>query len=68
MGNPGSGGLRWSEDGRYLAFQSTRRNGRSNDIWLMDFNEEKEGQADRGIAGWFLVGGRSSSPMIISIC
>jgi dipeptidyl aminopeptidase/acylaminoacyl peptidase len=30
--------LRWSRDGRLLAFQSTRRNGRSNDLWLMDPN------------------------------
>lgn len=30
-------GLRWSNDGRYLAFTSTRRDGRSNDIWLFDF-------------------------------
>ncbi|MDT8439243.1 MAG: S9 family peptidase [Wenzhouxiangellaceae bacterium] len=30
-------GLRWSDDGRLLAFTSTRRNGRSNDIWLFDF-------------------------------
>ena len=28
--------LRWSRDGRHLAFQSTRRNGRSNDLWWMD--------------------------------
>ena len=28
--------LRWSRDGRWLAFQSTRRNGRSNDLWIMD--------------------------------
>ena len=26
----------WSRDGRMLAFQSTRRNGRSNDVWIMD--------------------------------
>lgn len=26
----------WSPDGSVLAFQSTRRNGRSNDIWIMD--------------------------------
>ncbi|GAB4192033.1 MAG: S9 family peptidase [Wenzhouxiangellaceae bacterium] len=26
----------WSDDGRWLAFQSTRRNGRANDIWLLD--------------------------------
>jgi dipeptidyl aminopeptidase/acylaminoacyl peptidase len=28
--------LRWSRDGRQLAFQSTRRNGRSNDLWIMN--------------------------------
>jgi dipeptidyl aminopeptidase/acylaminoacyl peptidase len=28
--------LRWSRDGRRLAFQSSRRNGRSNDLWIMD--------------------------------
>lgn len=28
--------LRWSRDGRRLAFQSTRRDGRSNDLWIMD--------------------------------
>jgi dipeptidyl aminopeptidase/acylaminoacyl peptidase len=28
--------LRWSRNGQLLAFQSTRRNGRSNDIWIMD--------------------------------
>lgn len=26
----------WSRDGRKLAFQSTRRNGRNNDLWIMD--------------------------------
>lgn len=36
-GESRNGGLLWSEGGRYLAFQSTRRNGRSNDIWLFDF-------------------------------
>ncbi|MFU8876796.1 MAG: prolyl oligopeptidase family serine peptidase, partial [Wenzhouxiangellaceae bacterium] len=29
--------LTWSDDGRYLAFTSTRRNGRSNDVWMFDF-------------------------------
>lgn len=28
--------VRWSRNGQLMAFQSTRRNGRSNDIWLMD--------------------------------
>ena len=26
----------WSADGKKLAFQSTRRNGRNNDLWIMD--------------------------------
>ncbi|MGD8346731.1 MAG: prolyl oligopeptidase family serine peptidase [Lysobacterales bacterium] len=26
----------WSRDGKKLAFQSTRRNGRSNDLWIMN--------------------------------
>jgi dipeptidyl aminopeptidase/acylaminoacyl peptidase len=28
--------LRWSRDGQRLAFRSTRLNGRSNDVWIMD--------------------------------
>jgi dipeptidyl aminopeptidase/acylaminoacyl peptidase len=28
--------LVWDKQGRRLAYQSTRRNGRSNDIWMMD--------------------------------
>lgn len=36
-GSSRNGALQWSDDGRYLAFQSTRRNGRSNDVWLFDF-------------------------------
>jgi len=35
-GESRNGGLEWSQDGRHLAFQSTRRNGRSNDVWIMD--------------------------------
>ncbi|MGK7297099.1 MAG: S9 family peptidase [Candidatus Wenzhouxiangella sp. M2_3B_020] len=36
-GESRNGRLQWSDDGRYLAFQSTRRNGRSNDVWMFDF-------------------------------
>ncbi|WP_376697118.1 S9 family peptidase [Wenzhouxiangella sp. EGI_FJ10305] len=43
-GESRNGGLEWSQDGRYLAFQSTRRNGRSNDIWMFDFENEREAQ------------------------
>ncbi len=31
--------LVWNKSGTQLAFQSTRRNGRSNDIWLMDISQ-----------------------------
>ena len=34
--------IRWSADGKMLAFQSTRRNGQSNDVWIM-----RPEQADR---------------------
>ncbi len=30
-----NGGIVWSDDGKVMAFQSTRRNGRSNDVWIM---------------------------------
>ena len=36
-GGSRNGALQWSDDGRFLAFQSTRRNGRSNDVWVFDF-------------------------------
>jgi len=36
-GQSRNGALTWSDDGRLLAFQSTRRNGRSNDVWLYNF-------------------------------
>ncbi len=28
--------VEWSPDGKRIAFQSTRRNGRSNDVWVME--------------------------------
>lgn len=28
--------IQWSPDGKWLAYQSTRRNGRSNDVWIMN--------------------------------
>jgi dipeptidyl aminopeptidase/acylaminoacyl peptidase len=43
-GESRNGALEWSEDGRYLAFQSTRRNGRSNDIWMFDFENGREAE------------------------
>ena len=36
--------LLWSPDGRMLAFQSTRRTGRSNDLWLMKVEEPENAE------------------------
>jgi Tol biopolymer transport system component len=35
-GESRNGAVSWSDDGEMFAFQSTRRNGKSNDVWLMD--------------------------------
>ena len=35
-GESRNGAIVWDRDGRQLAFQSTRRNGASNDVWIMD--------------------------------
>ena len=38
-GSSRNGAAEWSRDGRRMAFQSTRRNGRSNDVWIMDVDD-----------------------------
>jgi len=35
-GESRNGAVLWDRDGRRIAYQSTRRNGASNDLWLMD--------------------------------
>lgn len=35
-GSSRNGSIVWSVDGSMLAFQSTRRNGKSNDVWVMN--------------------------------
>jgi dipeptidyl aminopeptidase/acylaminoacyl peptidase len=35
-GSSRNGAALWSPDGRRIAYRSTRRNGRSNDVWVMD--------------------------------
>jgi len=35
-GESRNGALSWSDKGGKLAYQSTKRNGRSNDVWMMD--------------------------------
>ena len=34
-GESRNGGIVWSDDGKLMAFRSTRRNGRANDVWIM---------------------------------
>ena len=41
-GSSRNGGPLWSNGGDMIAFQSTRRNGRSNDIWLMSVENPDE--------------------------
>jgi len=38
-GESRNGALEWNNDGEYFAFQSTKRNGKSNDIWVMNAND-----------------------------
>ena len=40
-GESRNGGVTWSKDGEVIAYQSTRRNGRSNDVWMMDPDDPK---------------------------
>ncbi len=35
-GGSRNGAVLWNRDGSKIAYQSTRRNGRSNDVWMMD--------------------------------
>jgi len=35
-GESRNGAVTWDQDGRRIAYQSTQRNGASNDVWLMD--------------------------------
>ena len=41
-GESRNGAVAWSDDGARIAFQSTRRNGRSNDVWVMDVDSPDE--------------------------
>lgn len=40
-GESRNGAVLWSRDGRRIAFQSTRRNGRSNDVWVMEVDDPR---------------------------
>ncbi len=43
-GESRNGALTWSDNGQWLAFQSTRRNGASNDIWMLSPEKPDEAQ------------------------
>ena len=36
--------VRWSRNGKRIAFQSTQRNGRSNDLWIMDPDKQESAE------------------------
>ena len=38
-GDSRNGGAKWSDDGARIAWTSTRRNGRSNDVWVMSVDD-----------------------------
>jgi dipeptidyl aminopeptidase/acylaminoacyl peptidase len=39
-GESRNGALKWNNNGKKFAFQSTKRNGKSNDIWVMSLENE----------------------------
>ncbi|MBT8091402.1 MAG: alpha/beta fold hydrolase [Gammaproteobacteria bacterium] len=43
-GESRNGAVVWDRQGRRIAFRSTRRNGASNDLWIMDATESGDGE------------------------
>ena len=43
-GQSRNGGALWERNGPRIAYQSTRRNGRSNDVWIMDSNNPESAE------------------------
>jgi dipeptidyl aminopeptidase/acylaminoacyl peptidase len=43
-GESRNGVVTWDRNGRRMAYQSTRRNGQSNDIWMMDIDHPDKAQ------------------------
>jgi dipeptidyl aminopeptidase/acylaminoacyl peptidase len=43
-GESRNGGVEWNQDGTQFAYVSTRRDGKSNDIWLMDPEEPSKSE------------------------
>ncbi len=74
-GESRNGGAEFSRDGRRLAYTSTRRNGRSNDVWLMEVDDtssarllvEAPGGAAWGPQEWDAAGRRLIVAQYVSI-
>jgi len=43
-GESRNGAMQWSDNGKKLAYQSTKRNGRSNDIWVATFDKSNKAE------------------------
>ncbi len=41
-GQSRNGAVLWSRDGKFMTYQSTRRNGRSNDIWMLPLDNPEQ--------------------------
>jgi dipeptidyl aminopeptidase/acylaminoacyl peptidase len=65
----------WSPDGRRIAFTSTRRNGRSNDVWVLDLADSSSARlaleapdgASWWAAGWHPEGDRLLVAQFVSV-
>ena len=46
-GKSRNGGALWEKDGSRIAYQSTRRNGQSNDVWVMDSKDLNSAEKEK---------------------
>ncbi len=74
-GTSRNGAVAWSRDGRRIAYQSTRRNGAANDVWVMDPADpdsarlvlEAPDGAWYGVADWSADGKRALVLQYVSV-
>ena len=48
-GKSRNGAMRWSSNGEKLAYQSTKRNGKSNDIWIATFDSNNSAEHELAV-------------------
>ena len=58
-GKTRNGAPKWTRDGKSFAYTSTRRNGKDNDIWLMDPDQPEKTRLVAELPGHWSVGGWS---------